>query len=130
MAYKLEPDSKYVDKVASISLERINKCYQCGECTSGCPSAYLMDIKPNQVTMLLQVGDSKTLLESETPWLCLACYQCERRCPQGISIARILEAVRETVLRKGIDTTSLSDVKEIEEFPSVALVANFRKMTS
>ena len=125
-----EPSSELRDKVMDISGEDFYRCFQCGECTSGCPAADKMDIMPNQVNMLLQTGDFDTLLESQTIWLCVACFECVTRCPRGIDLAKINEALRQIKIRKNMDLFNIWEVASTGEFPAVALVASFRKFTA
>ena len=46
---KKQVKSKFHEKIASISGEKVLACYQCGKCTAGCPVADQMDIPPNQI---------------------------------------------------------------------------------
>ncbi len=114
-----ETHSEIAEKIKAISGEDYNKCYQCGECTSGCPAADEMDIMPNQLNMLLQTGNFDRVLTSRMVWLCVACFECGTRCPRGIDIAR-----------QNMDLFNIWEVASKEEFPTVALVASFRKFTA
>lgn len=125
-----EPSVELRDKIIEISGEDYHRCYQCGECTSGCPAAGEMDIMPNQVNMLLQSGDFERVLESKTIWLCVACFQCATRCPRGVDLSKINEALRQIKIRKNMDLFNIWEVASTGEFPAVALVASFRKFTA
>ncbi len=125
-----EPSSEIRDKIMELSGEDYYACYQCGECSSGCPAAEHMDILPNQVNMLLQTGDFDTVLESNTIWLCVACFECGTRCPRGVDIAKINEALRQIKIRQNMDLFNIWEVASSGEFPTVALVASFRKFTA
>ena len=46
----------FVKKVAEISGENFFNCYQCGNCSAGCPSVNEMDLLPSQVVRYLQLG--------------------------------------------------------------------------
>ena len=120
-----------VKKIEEISGEDLFLCYQCGKCSSGCPSAYAMDILPNKVMHLLQLGKVEQVLNSKSIWVCAACMTCSVRCPKGIDIASIMEASRQIVLRKNINYTKLplEDKEDIKILPTIALVANLRKLT-
>ena len=37
---------------------RYDACFGCAKCTSGCPVAELMDIRPHEAMRLLQLGDA------------------------------------------------------------------------
>lgn len=77
-------------------------CYQCIRCTSGCPVTDFFDYTPNEVMRLVQIGDEEAVLNAKTPWLCAACLTCSTRCPQGLDIARIMEALTQEAVRRGI----------------------------
>lgn len=124
-----EAQSKFAKKVEELSGENIMKCYQCGKCSAGCPLADQMDLLPNQVIREVQMGDT-SVLDSKTIWLCASCFTCAVRCPQGIDLAKIMEALRLLSLRKNIDHIKLSTIPEIEKLPQIALVSSLRKMTS
>jgi heterodisulfide reductase subunit C len=54
------------------------------------------------------------------------------KCPRGIDIARVMEALRQQVLRRSenyLEPSALSR-EAIAEMPQIALVAGFRKFTS
>lgn len=120
-----------LQEVEEISGENLNACYQCGKCTAGCPSISAMDLSPHTVIRLLQLGQIEEVLGAEVIWLCAACQTCKVRCPKGVDLAKIMEALRQIILRKNIthsEPESISE-EEIRRLPQIALIANFRKMT-
>ncbi len=134
MKFELESKikNKFVQKVEELSGENLSACYQCGKCSAGCPSAPFMDILPNQVIRLIQLGMKKELMNSKTIWICASCFTCSVRCPKGVDLAKIMEALRQIQLRQNIDygkPLNLSKEK-IGELPQIALVSNFRKFTA
>jgi heterodisulfide reductase subunit C len=91
-----------------------------------------MDILPNQIIRYAQLGLEETLLASNAIWLCVSCYTCNTRCPKGVKIAEVVEAVRRVMLRARQDHL---DVRELEpealaELPPIALIGSMRKFTS
>ena len=86
-------------------------CYQCVKCSSGCPLVEHMDLMPNQVMRSVQLGDDR-VLESKTIWLCAACQTCTTRCPQGLDIAGIMDALRIEAKRRGLPPV----IPEIDKF--------------
>jgi heterodisulfide reductase subunit C len=57
---------------------------------------------------------------------------CNARCPKGINIAEVIEALRQILLRNRKDhlkVEKLSD-KEKEDIPPIALICSMRKFTS
>lgn len=123
---------KQTQKVATLSEENQYSCYQCGKCSAGCPAAPFMDLLPNQVLRLLQLGKVERILETNTPFACVSCFTCSSRCPKGIDIAAIMEALRQIILRGKIDDFNIQDIppEEREKIPPILLVGTFRKLTS
>ncbi len=128
-----EPSSEdFIAKIESLSGQDLLACYQCGKCSAGCPMAKFMDILPNQIIRYAQLGLEETLLSSNAIWLCVSCYTCNTRCPKGVKIAEVVEAVRRVMLRARQDHL---DVRELEpetlaEIPPIALIGSMRKFTS
>ncbi len=122
----------FTAKIESLSGQDLLACYQCGKCSAGCPMAKFMDILPNQIIRYAQLGLEETLLASNAIWLCVSCYTCNTRCPKGVKIAEVVEAVRRVMLRARQDHL---DVRELEpealaELPPIALIGSMRKFTS
>ena len=124
--------SEVVAKIERISGETVSRCYQCGKCSAGCPVAYAMDIAPSQVIRFLQLGRTDEVMRANSMWLCVGCLQCYSRCPQGVSLANILEALRQLSLRRGEDHKEIKDVPFpfLKGAPQQALVCGFRKFVS
>ena len=124
--------SEFVKKVAEISGQNLGFCYQCGKCSAGCPMSFAMDLLPNQVMRLVQLGMEEDIANSKTIWLCASCLTCTVRCPKGVDISRVMEALRVIALRKSFDFVELSEItpETIAELPQIALVSAFRKLTS
>jgi len=122
----------FVAKVEELSGQKILACYQCGKCSAGCPAVSEMDILPNQVIRYVQLGLKDELLKSEACWVCASCLTCNARCPKGIKIAEVMEAVRQVLLRKRKDRVQIPKLtdKQKEEVPPIALIGSFRKYTS
>ncbi|MGW8257390.1 MAG: 4Fe-4S dicluster domain-containing protein [Thermoguttaceae bacterium] len=69
-------------------------CFQCHKCSSGCPIAPDMDLLSSQIMRLIQLGAEDEVLRSKAIWLCASCEACTTRCPQGIDIAGVMDALR------------------------------------
>jgi heterodisulfide reductase subunit C len=122
----------FVDKVQELSGQNLLACYQCGKCSAGCPAVSQMDILPNQIIRFAQLGLKDELLASRAIWICASCMTCNARCPKGINIAEVIEALRQILLRKRedhLEVKKLSD-KEKEDIPPIALISSMRKYTS
>ena len=99
------PEAKPVDPVRfsfSESGLNIQDCYQCQKCSSGCPVAFAMDYKPNQVMQMVLLGMKERALSCKTIWVCASCYTCSTRCPNDIDIAKVMDWLRQSVLREGV----------------------------
>ena len=118
-----------VRRLERVSGEDVKRCYQCGNCSGGCPVAYAMEIPPTKVMRFLQLGNIEDVRKANTMWLCVGCLQCYSRCPQGVSVAAILEGLRQEVLRKGASKTEVRDVPFpfLKKAPQQAIVCGFRK---
>ena len=129
---KFSSDEKYKKKVMEISGQNFHKCYQCGTCSGSCPMAEHLTILPRRVMALLQLGVKEELDKSNTPWTCASCHTCMVRCPRGIDIAKVMEALRLIRLRQNINQIEPSNLtkKEIVGLPQIAMVSGFRILTS
>ena len=123
--------SEIKQKLDEISEVDLNSCFQCGRCSGGCPAADFMDILPNKIVRLAQLGFIDEILEANTIWICVSCITCTLRCPRGVDIAKIMEALRQIVLRKNINHVNINkiDKKLLRKLPQIALVGNCRKFT-
>ena len=124
--------SDFVKKVAEISGQDLLACNQCGKCSAGCPMCFAMDLLPNQIIRLAQLGLEEDIAASKTVWLCASCLTCTVRCPRGVDVGRVMEAIRLVTLRKNVDYVGASDIPKdkIGELPQIALVSGFRKHTA
>jgi heterodisulfide reductase subunit C len=85
---------KLIERVQADTRE----CYQCGNCTAGCPAAFTFDYTPNQIMRMLQVGLVDRVLDSKAVQLCVQCLTCTARCPREIDIAGIIEDLKTIVV--------------------------------
>lgn len=122
---------EFVHQVETISGENLLACNQCGKCSAGCPVAFNMDLLPSQVIRLAQLGDDD-VLESQTIWTCAACLTCVARCPKGIDLPRIMEALRVICMQRSGDQLETDQLSPdmVGEVPQLALIGGFRKLTT
>jgi len=92
---------RYIEAEAGTS---VNLCYQCGKCSAGCPAAFAMDYPPRQVIRLLQLDMMDQALKAGSIWICATCETCTARCPRGVDIASLMDALRRQALKQGIIT--------------------------
>ncbi|MBE6687337.1 MAG: 4Fe-4S dicluster domain-containing protein [Ruminococcaceae bacterium] len=108
------------------------KCMKCGKCSGTCPAYDEMEFHPHQFASMIDSGDIQPLIDSESVYKCLSCFACVERCPRGVEPAKLIEAVRLSVIReKGNNRMTPNDIPEKvdEETPQQLLVSAFRKYT-
>jgi heterodisulfide reductase subunit C len=82
--------------------EKLLRCFQCGTCTSDCPVARFSDTyRPRQIIRMAQLGLRERVLNSDTLWLCAACFTCTDRCPQEVEVASVIRVLRNLAAEKG-----------------------------
>ena len=118
----------FVRDVESISGQPLMECYQCGRCSAGCPVVDAMDLLPNQVIRLAQLG-LQDVLTSTSPWICASCLTCQARCPKGIDVPRVMEAIRQIALRGAAPRLVATQVAPdlLAHAPQMAIVGALRK---
>ena len=109
-------DERFKDEINRVSGENVLSCYQCGECTAGCPVAYCMDVAPNQIMRMTQLGMEDDVLNCASIWLCAGCEMCATRCPRGVALSRVMDACRHIATEKGVKPKEANVLKFHEEF--------------
>ena len=118
------------EKIKEISGTNPLKCMKCGKCSATCPSFNEMDIKPHQFVSYVVNEDIEALVNSKSLWKCLSCFACVERCPRDVKPAKLIEAVRQMVVRqRGGNYLSPNEIPELldEELPQQLLASAFRK---
>jgi heterodisulfide reductase subunit C len=117
-----------VREVETISGENLLACNQCGKCSSGCPVADALDVLPSGILRLAQLGLEEAL-EAQTIWTCASCLTCVSRCPKGVDLPRIMEALRTLAMQRGIRPVDVAAVPDtlVAELPQMAIIGGFRK---
>ena len=106
------------------------KCMCCGKCSGTCPSYDEMEYHPHQFVYMVETGDIETLRNSDSIYKCLSCFACVDRCPRGVEPAKIVEAVRLTVIReKGVSRITPNEIPALldDETPQQLLMSAMRK---
>ncbi|MGE5396155.1 MAG: 4Fe-4S dicluster domain-containing protein [Chitinophagales bacterium] len=93
-----------IKAIEADSRTKSSLCYQCGKCTAGCPIAFAMDYPPRQIIRFLQLGLINSALGAKSIWLCATCETCSTRCPRGVDIAAVMDALRREAGNRGIET--------------------------
>ncbi len=120
------------DEIIRISGVNPRKCMKCGKCSASCPAYDEMEYHPHQFVNMIECGEIEPLLNSQSIYKCLSCFACMERCPRGVEPAKLIEAVRLTVIRRqGANRLTADSVPSLldEEMPQQAIVSAFRKYT-
>lgn len=102
-------DWEFIKQVSQESGENPSLCYQCGNCSAGCPYTHYFDYPVSMVMRLLQTGQKDTILNSKAIWLCATCETCTTRCPCEVDVAHIMDTLRIIARREG--RVSEKDIK-------------------
>lgn len=92
------------------------ECNQCGKCSSGCPAARFLDLRPRRVVAMAQLDLIEEILKSNVVWECAQCLQCTERCPREVTPFDIIIALQNLAVQEGFPfpeglTKMLSSVK-------------------
>lgn len=123
-------NNEFIRRIEQVAGQAAYACYQCGKCTAGCPMASEMDLTPNQVMRYAQLGLGERLQNCKTVWLCASCFACTARCPKGVRIAEVMEAVRVVLIRQRMGGPGPEAVRVDEDgLPPIAIISALRKLT-
>ncbi len=123
-------DKNVKEKVMELSGINTSKCMKCGKCSATCPAFDEMDIKPHMFVSYVEKGNVKALSESNGIYRCLSCFACVERCPRGVEPGKVIDAVRQMIIReKGMDYFKADEVPALadEDTPQQLLVSAFRR---
>ncbi|GAV22489.1 4Fe-4S dicluster domain-containing protein [Carboxydothermus pertinax] len=81
-------------EIVELSHQPVSRCFQCQKCSLGCPVAEEMDYLPHQAVDLINKGQTEKLIGSKASWICVSCKTCVQRCPNGIDVGAIHDAVK------------------------------------
>ncbi|MFQ5519779.1 MAG: 4Fe-4S dicluster domain-containing protein [Candidatus Methylomirabilia bacterium] len=77
-------------------------CVQCGTCTASCEVGEFMDLGPRLLMRMVKLGQVDRALRAESLWLCTGCNLCTSRCPYGVPVSAVIEALKSLAIRRGI----------------------------
>jgi heterodisulfide reductase subunit C len=95
-------EEERIDVVDRLAETRVRDCYQCGKCSAGCPVAQRMDVLPNQLMRLVQLGRVEKAIRTDAIWQCVSCMTCSTRCPKSVDCAAVMDALRQLSAEAGV----------------------------
>jgi len=121
-----------IRRLTELSGENIYQCMQCGTCSAVCPMVESMGFTTRKGIHLLQFGRVEEVMQAKIGEFCASCHTCLVRCPRGIDVPRVYEAVRLLALRQNIDLIKPGEIpgETLAQAPQIAFVSSFRKLTS
>jgi heterodisulfide reductase subunit C len=95
------PNLRFLEEVSlrTAGVSRLEMCIQCGTCGGSCPSSEDMDHTPRMLFAMIRAGFRDDALKSNTPWICVSCYHCVVRCPQGVHIADVMYTLKSMAIQ-------------------------------
>jgi len=108
----LEFKKEVMDRVPEVA-----RCFVCGSCTAVCPET-LMDPKkdPRRFIRMVNLGLRDEALADEFKDICATHYRCLSRCPQGVDISQIMNAIKELAVEDGYHyPPSLAELEKAEK---------------
>ncbi len=120
------------NRVREISGQSPNSCMQCGTCSGVCPMFERVSISPRRVMQASHLGLESLLGRGDMYEVCLSCQACAVRCPRGIELPAVMDALRQLTLRDNEDLLAPEQIpaERLRQVPQMGLVAAFRKLTA
>lgn len=82
--------------------ESITHCFACGTCTASCPEMEMDNrYDPRRFIRRILLGMREETFTDEFMWRCSSHYACNDRCPQGVTISSLMNAIRTIAIREG-----------------------------
>jgi len=101
-----EINTKFSSEVTSLpGGEWLNRCFSCGACSGVCPvSQAIPDFDPRKIIHMIRMGLKDRVLSADLLWYCSKCRSCVFVCPQNVSFADIMTALRKIAVSDGYVT--------------------------
>ena len=80
----------------------VSACFTCGSCTAVCPEALFDSSKDaRRFIRKVNLGLRDEALADEFKDICATHFRCLSRCPQGVQISRIMNAMKQCAIEDG-----------------------------
>jgi heterodisulfide reductase subunit C len=90
------------DILEILGRERVTWCYQCGRCTSTCPSArFSSEYNPRRIMLKAIIGMRDETIKNPVLWQCAGCNSCEEICDHGVHILGALSRMKNIAAKEG-----------------------------
>jgi heterodisulfide reductase subunit C len=122
----LEAREKLLSKLRN---KELVNCFQCIKCTSGCTSLKLLELKPHEITKLVNLGFVDELPSSDIIWTCATCLKCVQRCPQKASPYHVIIALRNLAVEREAKVPE-GYLKAISQILETGLIETPRKIVT
>jgi heterodisulfide reductase subunit C len=97
---KGETGKEIINTVQEMSGVDLSVCFQCKKCSSGCPVSGFVESPSSEIIRRLQLGVGDEILDSDIVWTCASCETCFARCPMGIDMASVMDALRALAIKR------------------------------
>ena len=125
-----QPNKELQKKILSKLWEiHPDECFQCMRCTSGCTSLKLLELKPHEITLLVNAGFVEELVSSNIIWTCATCLKCRERCPQKASPYNTIMALRNLAVEREVKTPE-KYMKAVAQILETGLMQQVQTVTS
>ena len=88
-------------RVEEMTGVELGACFQCRKCTCGCPVSSMTQAGPSEIMRRLHLGAGEEILAGDLVWVCASCETCSARCPTGVDVAKVMDALRALALELG-----------------------------
>jgi len=95
-----QTEKRLLDTVTEISGVDLSVCYQCKKCSCGCTVSTHAQSPPSEIIRRLQLGAGNELLNNDLIWTCVSCETCYARCPMGIDMVSVMDALRSLAIKR------------------------------
>lgn len=110
-----EMDSGFKQQVMKMA-GTVSACFTCGSCSAVCPEALFdPDKDARRFVRKVNLGLRDAAIADEFKDICATHYRCLSRCPQGVQISRIMNAIKQCAVEDGYSYPS--SLAELENQP-------------